>query len=276
MRHPDAGRSPTTNTNIQPTKKVLMRTRSILTLILAWAAVMASAQTDRYVTNIKDFNELTVAGNLNVVYRNSIDSAGIAVYECDKATASALTFSNNKNKVKVQVISDTPIDRTPTLYIYSTSLNKVENWGDSTITVSKNAPCAEFQAKVIGNGNIVVHDIHATEAKASVKAGAGRIFLQGNAQNANYTIMSAGTIEAADLNTSNAKCMMWGTGSISCSATSELKIYGMGSGDVYYKGEPSKIKNRAVGVTAIEMLSPGTEQNADGDENPEHDDNESD
>lgn len=251
-----------------------MPIRTIISLALACIALTAAAQTDRYVTNIKDFTELTVAGNINVVYRNSIDSAGIAVYECDKATASALTFSNNKNKVKVQVISDTPIERTPVLYLYSTSLNKAENWGDSTITVSKNAPCAEFQAKVIGNGNIVVRDIHATEVKASVKAGAGHIFLEGKAQNAHYTIMSAGAIEAAGLSTTNTKCMMWGTGSVDCSATSELKIYGMGSGDVYYKGEPASIKNRAVGVQAIEMLSGGADRQSD--DNPEQDDQEGD
>lgn len=232
--------------------------------MLALTALGASAaHTDRYVTNIKDFNELTVAGNLNVVYRNSIDSAGIAVYECERDVASALTFSNNKNKLKVQVISDHPIDRLPTLYLYSTSLNKVENWGDSTLTVERNAPCAEFRAKVIGNGNIVAREIHATDANASVKAGSGHVYLEGNAQNASYTIMSAGAIEAAALNATNVKCMMWGTGSIDCCAAEELKIYGMGSGDVYYKGEPSHIKNRAVGVTAIEMLTGSTETDAD-------------
>ncbi|MCM1224029.1 MAG: DUF2807 domain-containing protein [Lachnospiraceae bacterium] len=248
--------------------------RTLTTLILAAIALasnFASAQTDLYATNVKDFTELTVAGNLNVVYSNSLDSAGIAVYRCEKSVASALTFSNNKNKLKVQVISDTPLPSTPTLYIYSTSLNKAENWGDSTVTVMKNAPTAEFQAKIIGNGIIDVRDIHATEVKASVKAGSGRIVLQGKAQNASYTIMSSGMIEGAELATSNVKCMMWGTGSVECAPADELKIYGMGSGDVFYKGNPNHIKNRAVGVSAIEMLSVGEgqgsdEENADGQE----------
>lgn len=255
-----------------------MRIRLILSLLLALAAMNASALNDRFVTNIKDFNELTVAGDITVVYRNSIDSAGIAVYECESAIASALTFSNSKNKLKVQIIADSPIDHAPTLYLYSTSLNKVENWGDSTVTVERNAPCAEFRAKVIGNGCIVAREIHATEANASVKAGSGRICLQGNAQKAGYTIMSAGTIEASDLNAATVKCMMWGTGSVECCAASELKIYGMGSGDVYYKGDPNHIKNRAVGVKAIEMLS-GVAADADddsddddADDNPSPDD----
>lgn len=234
-----------------------MPLRTLIALILALTAAAIHAQTDRYATNVKDFTEITVAGNINVVYRNSIDSAGIAIYECDKATASALTFSNNKNKLKVQVISDTPITKTPTLYLYSTSLNKAENWGDSTIAIIKNAPTSEFQAKVIGNGNISVRDIHATEVKASIKAGSGHISLQGNAQKATFTIMSSGIIEGSELNAADIKCMMWGTGSIYCCAQNELKIYGMGSGDVYYKGEPNQIKNRAVGVTAIEMLNEG-------------------
>lgn len=228
--------------------------RTIIALIIALTACAIHAQTDRYVTNVKDFTEITVAGNINVVYRNSIDSAGIAIYVCDKATASAMTFSNNKNKLKLQVISDTPLKEIPTVFLYSTSLSKAENWGDSAVTISKNAPSSEFQAKVIGNGKIAVRDIHATEVKASVKAGAGSICLQGKAQKATFTIMSSGCVDAADLNVTDAKCMMWGTGSIYCNASNELKIYGMGSGDVYYNGEPNNIKNRAVGVTAIEML----------------------
>ncbi|MCM1452736.1 MAG: DUF2807 domain-containing protein [Clostridium sp.] len=250
---------------------------TIIAAAIALASNVASAQTDLYVTNVKDFTELTVAGSLNVVYSNSLDSAGIAVYRCEKNVASALTFSNNKNKLKVQVISDTPLPSTPTLHIYSTSLNKAENWGDSAVTVLKNAPTAEFQAKIIGNGIIDARDIHATDVKASVKAGSGRICLQGKAQNASYTIMSSGTIEGAELSTSNVKCMMWGTGSVECSATNELKIYGMGSGDVFYKGTPGHIKNRAVGVSAIEMLSGGEgqeadEENADGQDGDEEND----
>lgn len=244
-----------------------MPLRTIIVLIFAWTASALCAQTDRYVTNVKDFTEITVAGNINVVYRNSIDSAGIAIYECEKATASALTFSNNKNKIKLQVLSDTPIKEVPTVYIYSTSLNKAENWGDSTISILKNAPTSEFQAKVIGNGNIDVRDIHATDVKASVKAGAGRISLQGNAQKTTFTIMSSGIIEGAELKAADVKCMMWGTGSIYCNASTDLKIYGMGSGDVYYKGEPNHIKNRAVGVTAIEMLSEGEGHDDDEEEN---------
>jgi hypothetical protein len=46
---------------------------------------------------------------------------------------------------------------------------------------------------------------------------------------------------------------MLGTGSTFCNAKNELSISGMSSGKVYYRGNPSEVKKRSVGVKIIPL-----------------------
>lgn len=213
----------------------------------------AIAEIKDYSLNVGDFSEFTVASGINVVYRHSTDSAGYAKYSCSPSVASALTFSNDKNKLKIQLANDRTLSEVPTVTIYSMALAKATNWGDSTITILQSIPVTKFQAKVQGNGNIVAPDLHATKVEASVDAGMGRIYFSGKAKEAKYSLISAGSIEAGSLEASTVKCSMVGTGSIDCYVTEKLTIVGMGSGTVYYIGKPETIKNRSIGVKVVEM-----------------------
>ena len=236
-------------------KLYLLDMRKLFSAILiALFGTTAIAQVNDYKLNIGDFNEMTVANSINVIYRCNPDSAGIATYSCQKATASAITFTNDRNKLKVEVISDEPLTELPTITVYSMSLAEATNWGDSTVYVDKIAPTTSFKAKVIGNGKIIVRNLKCTSAEASVKAGSGNVWLSGQALKAKYTIMSAGAIEAGNLPASQVKCIMFGTGSIDCNALESLNVDGMGSGKVYYKGTPT-IKKHVAGVKLVQVGS---------------------
>lgn len=216
-------------------------------------AFCANAQNNDYLLKIGDFNQLTVAANITVDYRCVPDSAGLAIFSASPTVAHAITFTNKNNKLKIEVLSDDPIvEPLPVVTVYSLSLLEASNWGDSTLTVATNNPGAKFKANVIGNGNIVANGVWATQVEASVKAGNGHVFLTGKAQSAKFTIMSVGAIEALNLEAINVKCAMVGTGSIDCNASETLSITGMGSGKVFYTGNPT-VKNHTVGVKIVKM-----------------------
>ncbi len=50
-------------------------------------------------------------------------------------------------------------------------LSQVQNNGDSAVVVVSVAPCPEFKATVIGNGRLVVKDIHANKFDGAIKTG---------------------------------------------------------------------------------------------------------
>ncbi len=217
------------------------------TLILL-GSLFSWAQKKEYCLKIGEFTEFTVADNINVTYKSSADSAGYATFWAPENAVSSLTFSCNKNKLKIQFQHDNPQVTAPAVTIYSLALSKATNWGDSTITIARINPGTEFKANVVGNGEIVARDIHCTKVDASVKAGMGHIFLTGKAQSAKYELVSAGAIEAAQLDVANLKAVMMGSGNIDCSVSESLTVVGAGSGHVYYIGSPESIKNRSIGV----------------------------
>lgn len=221
--------------------------RIALTIMMIAALLVMNAQVRTYSLDIKDFSEMTIANSVNVVYRSVADSAGIAIYTCAPEVASALTFANDKGKLKIQVANDKPLQQLPTITVYSMALSKVSNWGDSLVVVEKLNPGITFKANVIGNGRIEVDNVVCTKVEASVEAGQGHVYLTGKSQNAKYTIMSAGAVEAGELQAAQVKCMMAGTGAIDCYATEKLTVVGLGSGHVYYRGNPA-VKNRCIGV----------------------------
>lgn len=230
-----------------------MKAIRLLALVACLAAALAgSAQSSRHIINVGDFNKLTVVNGVTVRYASVADSAGMAVIDCPDAAVSAITFENKSLKLRIEAVSDTPIDRLPAVTVYSMALAEAQNWGDSTLTVEKVNPGPKFKVSVIGNGSVVVPALQVTEVEASVKAGNGTVFLSGAAPKAKYTIMSAGVIDARTLQAKEATCNMIGIGSIDCNATTTLKVKGIGSGSVYFWGTP-EVKNHAVGVKVIEM-----------------------
>lgn len=221
--------------------------RLIITLPALLAMLCGMAQAKEYTVETGDFHEFTVVNGINVIYKHNPDSAGKAVFKCNPQIAEAITFSNKDMKLKLEVVSETPLRELPTVTIYSYALDKVTNWSDSTITVEKVNPGVHFRAKVVGNGDITALNVLCTKAEASVQAGNGHIFITGKCQEAKYNIMSAGAIEGGNMAANKVRCTLTGTGSIDCNASEELKISGIGSGTVYYTGTP-KVSNKGLGI----------------------------
>lgn len=209
----------------------------------------------KYRPRFSDFNDLTVSSDLNVVYKCNPDSAGYAVFECHPSVAHAITFSFNKQKLKIEVITDSAlVYELPTVTVYSSALKKVTNLGSETIIVESPAPVDDLSLKVIGNGAIVADGVKCTRLSAASQAGKGTLTISGAANEANYTIAGVGAVSAIETTTVKSKCWLTGTGSIECNVRDALTVYGVGSGTVYYTGDPT-IKKRAPGVKLEQMTA---------------------
>jgi hypothetical protein len=232
--------------------KIRLITASLLSIIAA--TVATAAETSRYELDVKDFTELKVIEGLNVDYKFVPDSAGKAVFTTTPDLASVVMISNNNGKLELQISTD-GIDYAglPTITVYSNFLTRVENSGDSTVRVLSVAATPTFKAKVIGNGKIVVRDITANQLDATLETGNGQLVLYGSCQSAKYSLTGSGSIQADDLKAATVKCRTTGTGTIGCRATEQLTVVGMGSGKVYYAGNPQKITRRSVGIKLVPL-----------------------
>lgn len=216
---------------------------------------MASGAADRhYELDVHDFTGLKVIDAINVEYCSSADSAGKACFDCPKDMASHMMFTNKNNTLSIQVdFENIPYGPLPTLRVYSTSLQKVENSGDSTVTVRNPAPVNTFNAKIIGNGTMLINNISADNVNASISTGSGHLVINGKSTKAKLSNVGTGPLEANSLLCRSVKCILVGTGPIDCHASEQLSIYGAGSGNVFYSGKPKKVTNRTIGVKAKEV-----------------------
>lgn len=230
-----------------------LKTLAVIAAI-AGTAISVCAQKSLYKLDVGDFSEFKVTDGLNVEYNCSTDSAGWAYFECDPATAQTLMFTNKKNSLTIQIATEgEPGKDLPTIKIYSMTLQKVENAGDSLVRIGKTLPVREFKGSVVGNGTLVIEDLKTHKADLAIRTGNGHLVANGSTIEANLRNVGTGKLEASGLNAEQVKCNILGTGPIDCNASVSLTVTGAGSGKVYYGGSPGKISNRAIGVKAISV-----------------------
>lgn len=222
--------------------------------ILCGTIAIKSANNERrYELDVKDFSELRVIEGLSVDYKYSADSAGYVTFTSSPDLASVLMFTNNKNRLDIQISTDgIDYQNLPRITVYSRFLSMVENSGDSLVRVMSMQPVPAFKARVIGNGRLSVYDIDTNNLDASLDTGNGSITLYGKAAKAKYNLIGTGSIQADELVADEIKCSLIGTGFIECAPVNMLNIVGASSGKVYYKGNP-QIKTQSLGVKVISI-----------------------
>ncbi len=226
---------------------------AIAALALFSSITANAAGPKRYTINVKDFNELRVIEGLKVNYVCNEDSAGYATFIAEPEIASVLMFTNNNNRLDLQISTDgINYENLPVITVYSRFLTKVENSGDSLVRVLSLKPVPKFTARLIGNGHLAVHGVDATNIDANLDTGNGTILLKGKASKASLKAVGTGSIQADELAAEEVKCTLLGTGYVGCAPSKALNVKGV-NGKVYYTGTPETIKNRSWGVKLISL-----------------------
>ncbi len=219
--------------------------------ILCCVAGLRADESAAYKLNVQNFSELTVVDGVAVDYYCQPDSAGWAVFSCTPDKAASIMFENKAERLTVRSAADEKtIDGLPRIKVYSASLHKVENSGDSIIRVYKPVHIDSFHAKQIGNGAIEIYGLDADDVDAGVTAGKGGLSISGKADKAKLRNVGAGLVDASALTVRQANCYVFGSGDVYCNPSDQLRIYGAGSGKIYHFTTPAKIANRGIGVKA--------------------------
>ena len=226
-------------------------------LLAVTATLVAGAQVQRHEFRVGDFTRLTLIDDINVNYRCSADSAGMAVVTCGEGIVEHLIFNlSSKGRLSIQL--DEVIDRKenlPTITLYSASLDEAENDGDSTLRVTGLPPMKAFKVRLTDNGKVIARGVRASQLELHILSGKGKIIAQGSCDDLSLRLVGTGEIQADEVDAVNVSCRIIGTGSMGCNVLGgELKVSGSGTGKVYYKGSPSKVTVRKLGtIKAIPM-----------------------
>lgn len=230
----------------------MKRVTFTLCLALLVAAAAAAQALNTYTINVGDFTDVRITDDINVVYSNNPDSIGLAHFTCPKAMQGAILFSNNKKgKLTIQVATEwVENPKLPTLHIYSEKLHSVDNSGNLSVYIASLAKTDELKLTTMANGRIVAHNVEADVLDASIVTGQGVIVVDGRCRDAKYKLTGTGEIQADALAAETVYCRIAGTGSIGCDPAESLNVKGVGTGKVYYRGNPT-IKLKKLGTVKV-------------------------
>ena len=230
--------------------------KTAITALLALLTICHISATGlrHYELRVSDFTELKVIEGLNVDYHTSADSAGLVVFDTTPELASVIMLSSGSGKLSLQLSTDgIEYHSLPTITVYSSRLDKVENSGDSLVRVYSPVCGDKFSAKVVGNGTLAVHDVNTTQVNASLLTGHGQLTIFGTCVKASLKLTGTGTVQADGLRATEASCKIFGTGTIGCHATDKVSLFGAGTGTLYYTGNPATVTSRGLGLHLVDM-----------------------
>lgn len=208
---------------------------SILTLMITVFTVSGK----EFTLPVGQFSKVQVDDNVNVIYIGGDGTPSRVRYEGDQDFARAFIITQKGDKLRIQVETEfVENPNLPTLYIYSDFLKSASISSESTLKIDASAPCSEISLSLMGNGTIVANNMKATKISAAVKTGNGTISIQGHCQTAKFTMLGSGTIQADQLEATEVNCTVIGNGSIGCWPVNKLKVLGVGTTKIYYKGDP--------------------------------------
>lgn len=210
-------------------------------------AFCANAQnTQKHSVKVGDFTKLKVAKGVNVVYHQcGADSTGMAVFDAEPSKVHIVSFKNNgKGKLTLEIDKEhLAVTNLPTIHLYSQFLQEAENATDSTLTITSILPTPSFKLRLSGNGTAVANNVKATTITLEIVTGRGVIAADGECTTANLRNLGVGEIQADNLKAKDVNCSIAGTGHVGCYVDGGiLNVKGMGSGKVYYRGKPDKVK----------------------------------
>jgi Putative auto-transporter adhesin, head GIN domain len=116
-------------------------------------------------------------------------------------------------------------------------------WNEDKITATN------FDVSLAGSGDATLN-IGASTVEGSL-AGSGDLTLKGNTNNLTLKLAGSGDIHAFDLESNNTTVSIAGSGDAQVVSNESLKARVAGSGDIEYKGNPSKEDTKVAGSGSI-------------------------
>lgn len=132
------------------------------------------------------------------------------------------------------------------IYITMPKLVKAYISGSGDIETTNHFPrVSEFYSGISGSGDLMV-DIDADEVTTKI-SGSGNIELHGKAEQLTVKISGSGDVNTYNLDAHDVEVAIAGSGDCKVSAQKSLNVRVSGSGDVYYKGNPEKLRSSVSG-----------------------------
>ena len=192
-----------------------------------------------------DYDGVSVGGSFDVVLVKGKEGKITIEGEENIIPYIETEVSGNTLKIKYKKNTNIRTTRRLTVTVPYQSIESVALGGSGKISSDTIIKTESFNVSLGGSGDINVK-VNADTVKANI-GGSGNINLEGKANNFKCSIAGSGSIKAYGLETVELKANVAGSGSIKATVKSKISAKLVGSGSVYYKGNPKHINSKSVG-----------------------------
>ena len=196
-----------------------------------------------------DYNSIAVGGSFDVILIKGKE--GNITIEGEENIIPYLETEVNGNTLKIGYKKNTNINTTEKMKVTVTveTVEAISLGGSGNINADTIIKADELSVNLGGSGNINLK-VDAQEIESKI-GGSGDINLSGNTNEISCAIAGSGSIKAYDLTTKIANATIAGSGSIKITVKDEIKAKIVGSGSVYYKGNPPRIDTKSMGSGSV-------------------------
>jgi len=196
-----------------------------------------------------DYNGITAGGSFDVILVKGEE--GKITIEGEENIIPYIETEVEYNTLKINYKKNTNISTTKRLTVTVTfkDIESVGLGGSGNISSKDLIKADDFKASLGGSGNIELK-IDADDVSTSI-GGSGDIKLSGSANELDCSIAGSGSIKAYELTANSVNVSIAGSGSVRITVKDAIKARVVGSGSVYYKGNPSKIESKSVGSGSV-------------------------
>ena len=194
---------------------------------------------------ISNFSVLSVAGPFDVELFKS-DSNEITIKGDENVLEYIVTeVVHDKLKIYFEEGYNVRTNKTIKITVPFTTIEGVALAGSGDIFCDDVINTNEMKTSIAGSGDITLA-ISASNLKSSI-AGSGNINVKGDVEKIDCSIAGSGDVNANQLNAKIAKISIAGSGDVKINVSEEIHVSSVGSGDVYYSGNPKIVKSSSMG-----------------------------
>ena len=157
--------------------------------------------------------------------------------------------SGNTLKIKYKKNTNIRTTKKMTVTVTFMDIESVALGGSGNISSKDVIKSSNLKVSLGGSGNINLK-VATNNLKASI-GGSGNINLEGTTNELDSSIAGSGSIKAYELETDALDASVAGSGSIKITVKSKIDAKLVGSGSIYYKGNPKHIDSKSVGSGSI-------------------------
>lgn len=244
-------------------KKLNMK---LFTSILAFLIISANLNAQMFSKKIKgdgvivtktrtvsDYDKISVAGSFDVKLFKG--NEGEITIKADENLMEYIITEVNGGNLKIKTKKGYTIRTTKTIVITVPfkDINTISLAGSGDVYSNDMIDTSDLKLSLVGSGNLDLN-VSIKNLKSNI-AGSGNINLKGDTKNFTCSIAGSGNISGYNLKASIATVKITGSGNVKVNAINEIHAKSVGSGNIYYSGNPSIEKTSSVGSGSIKKKS---------------------